>query len=199
MEREKIRVGGEIMSLSTKGLAIGLIVGLAIGLVLGYAITPKGADTSQLEQQISQLEGQVSSLQSQLNDKNTQIASLESQIASLQSQIEELEALVPPLRKGEWNLVDTFEGSSGLKTDYFYVAGTDLRISWTWTSSIEEFAGFGITLYREGQDIYVEMFFDLQEEGTTFAHSIRAANYYLDISAANLDQWTVAIEVFIPE
>jgi len=43
------------------------------------------------------------------------------------------------------------------------------------------------------------MFFDLQEEGTTFAHSIASANYYLDISEANLDQWTVTVEVWMPE
>jgi len=185
------------MSFSTKDIVIGLMLGLVIGSLLGYTIAPKGVDTSELDKQINQLANQVDDLQSQVDSKNTQISNLQSQITNLQSQIDELEALVPPVRRGEWNLIETFEGSSGWKTDYFYVTGTDLRINWTWTSTIEEFSSFSVYLYKEGQSLWTEMFYNLQKEGTTFAHNIKAANYYLDISEANLDSWRVTVEVFI--
>jgi len=186
------------MSFSTKDIVIGLILGLVIGSLLGYSVAPKGANTRELEQQIDQLEEQIDSLQSQVDSKNTQISTLQSQITDLQSQIDELEALVPPLRRGEWNLVASFEGISGMKTDYFFVAGTDLRINWTWISSVEEYAGFSIYLYKEGQTVSTEMFWSLQKEGTTYAHNIRAANYYLEMTEANLNGWRVTVEVFIP-
>ena len=214
------------MSLSIRNLAIGIVIGLAIGLVSGYVLTPKG-DTVDLEQRIDELEEQVSNLQTaidnkdaqtsnlqaQLDEKNTQITSLqarisekdveitdlESQIQEKNSRISELEQLVPPYRRGEWNLIVTFQGQSETITDYFYIAGTELRINWTWTSSVEEFASFGISLYEEGQTTSTEWFFNLQKEGTAYVHNIEAANYYLDISEANLDQWRATVEVFTPE
>ena len=205
----------ERSSLSIKALGIGLAIGLIVGLGLGYMISPAGVGTTELEQQIGVLEGQVDNLQDQLENKDTQIsnlqaqiaalesqtsekdsqiASLQSQISELESQIDELQKLMPPIRKGEWNLITTFQGKSETTTDYYYVAGTELRINWTWASSVEEFARFGMSLYKEGQTTPTEWLFDLQKEGTSHVHNIEAADYYLDISEANLDQWGVTVE-----
>lgn len=169
--------------------SVGLLIGLVVGVALGYLVAPSAENQ----------QGQINELQSQINNLQNQITQKDSQIQTLQEQISELENLIGPIRKGDWNLIETFQGSSGLKTDYFYVAGTDLRINWTWVSSIEEYASFGIILYRKGQTVFTEMFFDLQDEGTTFAHNTKTDYYYFDISVANLDQWVVTVEAWIPE
>ena len=108
------------------------------------------------------LQNQISDLQNDVSDLQSQIAQKDSQIQGLQQQVSDLETLVGPIRKGDWNLIKTFQGSSGVKTDYFYVGGTDLRINWTWSSSAEEYAVFSIYVYKEGQTISTEMFFNLQ-------------------------------------
>jgi len=174
--------------------SVGTIIGLLAGVIIGYVASPSIQTTRDrdLQNQIHNLENQVSNLENQISQKD-------SQIQTLQQQASDLEAFSGPIRKGDWNQIETFDGSSGLKTDYFYVAGTDLRIDWTWVSSIEEFATFSIYLYKQGQSVYTEAFLFLQDEGTTFAHNIASAYYYLDISGANLDEWTVTVEVWIPE
>ena len=187
----------KVLNMRNKTLVIasvGTIIGLFVGVIIGYSVSPSLQTTQaqDLQNQIDNLQNQVSSLQNQITQKD-------SQIQTLQQEVNGLEALLGPIRKGDWNLIETLQGSSGLKTDYFHVVGTELRINWTWVSSIEQFASFSIYLYKEGQSVYTEALLFLQDEGTTFAHNIESAYYYLDISGANLDQWTVTVEVWIPE
>lgn len=192
---ENIEKRGMEMEKKTLIIAsIGTLIGLLVGVVLGYSVSP-----SMQTAQTQDLQNQINSLQSQVNNLQSQVTQKDSQIQTLQEQVSELETLLGPIEKGDWNLIETFQGSSGLKTDYFYAAGTDLRINWTWVSSIEEFASFSITLYRKDQTVFTEMFFDLQDQGTTFAHDINTDYYYLDVGVANLDQWTVTVEAWIPE
>lgn len=162
-----------------KKILVMMIVAFLVGTVLGYA--GGSASTPSIEP-----------LQEQISD-------LEAQTQSLQSEITELEALLGPVKKGAWNPITTFEGASEVTTDYFYVAGTDLRFNWTWTSTAPEYAAFSITLYKEGETTYTEMYAFLEDEGTNYAHNIVAAYYYLDISTANLASWNVTIEQWIPE
>jgi len=175
-------------------VSVGTFIGLLVGIGLGYLVAPPSQPT-----QTQDLENQINALQGQVSDLQNQIAQKDSQIQALQQQVSDFENLLGPIKKGDWNLIETFQGSSGLNTDYFYVGGTDLRINWTWASSVEEYASFSISLYKEGQAIWTEWFFNLQKEGTTFAHNIVQANHYLDISTANLDQWTVTVEAWIPQ
>jgi len=175
---------------------VGTLIGLLGGVVIGYSLAPllQSAQGQASQNQIIDLQNQISDLQSQLSERDGQVQTLQDQISektseiqTLQQKVSDLEALLGPIKRGDWNLIETFQGSSGLKTDYFNVAGADLRINWTWSSSIEQFALFSISLYKEGHSIYTEFFLDLQDVGTTFAHNISSDNYYLDISAANLD------------
>jgi len=189
----------EKASLSKKALAIGVIIGLVIGFGMGYGIAQQGTSDFEKNNQISQLQSQISEKESQITVLQSQITDLKSQVSELQSEIEELEKLLPTLKRGTWNLIETFSGKSGVTTDYFYVAGTELRINWTWSSSAEEYAGFSFYLYREGQTTWTSSLFNLQKEGTNYIHNIKSASYYLDILEANLDQWTVTIEVWIQE
>ena len=180
------------MPSSGKAIAIGLIIGLVIGMLLGYIVAPKGGDTSELEQQINQLEQQVTDLQNQLESKNAQIS-------NLQSQIEELEALIPPLRRGEWNTIITFTGSTGKTTELFHIPSGTWRINWTYTGG--ELAVFGFFVYPEGETVmYVETLTTMgpSQSDTTYIYE-GPGNFYIKLSAANIEEWALTIEAFVPE
>ena len=133
----------------------------------------------------------IVNLQSQLSQKGDQIR-------TLQEEIEELQDLLGPVKKGAWNTIATFGGSSGLITDYFYVAGTDLRMNWTCFAGAEESAVFSFHIYKEGQSECVEAFTNLQDQGTAFLRNLEKANYYLHISEDKIDQWSITVETWIP-
>jgi len=214
------------VEMTKKALVTVLVLGLVFGLIVGYGVAPKGVDTTVLEGRITELEEQLSALQSQIKDKDevisnlesqirdknatisklqtklsekdAQIVDLEAQISTLQEEVNELKNLVPPYRKGEWNLIETFKGSSSMTTDYFYIAGADIRINWTWTSEVPKYAGFSFSLYKEGETTWTIFEFDLDSTGTTHVHNLKTANYYLEISEANIDEWTITVEAWIP-
>lgn len=70
---------------------------------------------------------------------------------------------------------------------------------WTWTSGVPEYAGFSFSLYKEGETIWTVFEFDLDSVGTTHVHNLKTANYYLEISEANINEWTITVEVWIPD
>ena len=119
-------------------------------------------------------------------------------IQMLQEQIEKLKDLLGPVKEGAWNTIATFGGSSGITTDYFYVAGIDLRMNWTWFSSAENSSVFNFSIYKEGQSGCIENFTNLQDQGTTFLWNVEKANYYLYISEDKIDQWSITVETWIP-
>jgi len=166
---------------------IGLLGGLLVGVALGYFV-------------LLSKPTEPHDLQDQIDDLQNQIAQRDSQIQVLQQEVSELETLLGPIRKGAWNLIKSFEGASALiNTNYFYVAGNDLRINWTWVRTDPEFGSFSIYLYQEGQIAYTEAFLYLQENGTTYTHNTVASYYYLKILGSNLDHWNITIEAWIPK
>ena len=209
-----------------KLLAIALVA-LIVGLGAGYAVGNIGGGSSAnnmqiatLQQQVTTLQGQVSTLngtinslqsqisakdssiadlQSQITSKNSQISSLNSQVTNLTNTITQLQAQIPPLNKGAWNLIETFTGGNAdMVTDFFYISGADVRVNWTWTSSHMEFAMFSIYLYKQGESIYTSSIMADSPAGYTYVHSLASAYYYLDISGANIDSWTVTVEMWVP-
>ena len=174
-----------------KYLIVGIIVGLLVGLGVGYAVAPKGEDTAELQQRVSDLEAQVATLQNQVADRDAQIA-------SLQAQIEELEALVPPLTKGEWNTITTFTGSTYKTTELFNIPSGTWRINWTYTDG--ELAALSFFVYPEGETVmFVGSLYTTgpSQSDTTYIYE-GPDNFYIELTAANLDQWTLTIEAFIP-
>lgn len=194
------------MSSPTRSLAAGVIIGLFIGLILGYAMTSMGTDISKFEQQISQLEKQVKDLRSQLKSKDAQISNLQNQLISkntqisdLQSQIEDLKALVPPLRKGKWNAIITFTGSTSKTTELFHIPSGKWRINWTYTGG--QFAAFGFLVYQEGEKTMpVETLLTTGPSRSDATYIYKGpGNFYIKVSVANIEEWTLTIEAFVPE
>jgi capsule polysaccharide export protein KpsE/RkpR len=162
-------------------------------------VSEKESQISELQSEVETKKNQTMALQVQVNKKNSEIAALENLVEQLQSQLVELRQMVSPYTEGEWNLVGTFQGSSGLTTDYFYVAGPELLLNWSWTSSVEEYAEFNVYIYRKGETAYTEACMSLGKNETTRIHDIEPGYYYLKIVQANLDQWNITVEVWIPE
>jgi len=102
------------------------------------------------------------------------------------------------VKKGAWNVVESFGGSSGFTTDYFYVAGTELRITWVTYTGADEPISFSVAVYNEGQSEPLESFMNLQDQGTLLLQNVEKGNYYLDISESNTDQWSITVETWIP-
>jgi len=133
----------------------------------------------------------LTGMQNQLTQKNEQIQTLEDQIIELESDL-------GTVKKGAWNVVEGFGGSSGFTSDYFYVAGTELRINWIAYTGVEESIVFSIYVYKEGQSEPLDEFTNLQDQGTVFLQNIEKGNYYLDISEDKVDQWSITVETWIP-
>jgi hypothetical protein len=135
--------------------------------------------------------GVLMDMQDQLAQRNEQIQTLEDQIAGLEGDL-------GTVKKGTWNVVESFGGSSGSTTEYFYVAGTELRINWVAYTGVEASIVFGISVYKEGQSEAYETFTNLEDQGTVFLQNLEKGNYYLDVSADNADQWSITVETWIP-
>jgi hypothetical protein len=130
-------------------------------------------------------------MQNQLAQKDAQIQTLEDQIGGLESDL-------GTVKKESWNVVESFGDCSGLTTDYFYVAGTELRITWIAYTGVDASIVFSVRVYTEGQSEPLEVFTNLENEGTVFLQNIEKGNYYLDISSDNADQWSITVETWIP-
>ena len=174
-------------------LTIGLVLGLIGGLAVGYTVAPKAVDTdtTALEQQINQLQGQVSTLQNQIQEKDSQISNLTSQIA-------ELEQLVPPLTKGEWNTIKTFTGSASKTTEVFYIPSETWRINWTYTGG--SLAVFGFFVYPEGETVlFVESLSTMGSSQSDVTYIYEGPeSFYVKLIVANIDQWTLTVQAFVP-
>ena len=133
-----------------------------------------------------------------LVDMQNQLAQKDEQIQTLQNQIVGLESDLGTVKKGAWNVVESFGGSSSFNSDYFYVAGTELRISWVAYTGVDASIVFGISVYKEGQSDVYETFTNLEDQGTVFLQNIEKGNYYLGVSEDNADQWSITVETWIP-
>jgi len=109
-------------------------------------------------------------MQNQLEQKNEQIQTLQNQIVGLETDL-------GTVKKGAWNVVESFGGSSGFTSDFFYVAGTELRISWVTYTGVDVSIVFGISVYKEGQSEVYETFPNLDDQGTVFLQNLKKGNY----------------------
>lgn len=185
---------------------VGTFIGLLGGLVVGYSFAPllqsaqeqvSQNQITDFQNQISDLQGQVDTLQNQIQEKDSQISTLTSQIADLEQQIDVLEQLVPSLTKGEWNTIVTFTGSASKTTELFYIPSGTWRINWTYTGG--SLAVFGFFVYPEGETVmFVESLSTMgsSQSETTYIYE-GLGNFYVKL-VVSVDQWTLAVEAFVP-
>ena len=130
-------------------------------------------------------------------DMQKQLDQKDKQIGLLETQIDELENDLGAVKKGEWNVVDSFGGSSGIVTDYFFVSGNELRITWVAYNGLDESISFEIEVFKKGQNQPIDSFAGLNDQGSVLLQSIEKGNYYLNISEENADQWSITVETWI--
>jgi len=91
-----------------------------------------------------------------------------------------------------WHEVTTFTGTSDKKTDTFNIQGDRFRLTYT-VNPANDYSIFYLYAYELGNEIYIESF--NLDSGTEESLSYEGAGeYYLDINAANLRDWTVKVE-----
>ena len=129
-------------------------------------------------------------LQNQLDQKTEQITVLENQIGELKNDL-------GVVKEGEWNLVDSFGGSSGIVSDYFFVSGNELRLTWAAYNGLDESLSLNIEIFKEGQTEPLDSLLDLDDQGSVLVSNIEKGNYYLTISGKNVDQWSITVETWI--
>lgn len=159
-----------------------------IGLILGSIII------------ICILIGTVAAVYAEGPSVQEQIILLNQKIESLEKRVSDLETYSGMVRKGNYTLIASFTGSSSVTTDYFYLGKSDIRLNWTWTSDSSGARGvFMFYLYKESSSSYVAGYAGLGSNGTTYLHGLWAEQYYITTSTANLDRWTITVEVWVPQ
>lgn len=81
---------------------------------------------------------------------------------------------------------DTFTGS-GSKTTATFTSSGIVKIVWSTTYDSPDFAMFSFFVYEQGNSIFKELFNGL--EGTSYYYD--DGTLYFDVSAANLNSWTI--------
>jgi len=92
----------------------------------------------------------------------------------------------------ELDTVKTWTGSADRKTELFYIPVNQIKI--TWSLVTQQYSGFTLWLYEEGDEYYTEGWLSLddQPQGETYAY-ITPGYYYLEFSVLNC-QYTVTVE-----
>ena len=81
---------------------------------------------------------------------------------------------------------DTFTGT-GSKTTATFTSNGIVKIVWTTTYDSPDYALFSVFTYEQGNSIFKDSFSGL--EGTTYYYD--DGTLYFDVSAANLNSWTI--------
>jgi hypothetical protein len=92
--------------------------------------------------------------------------------------------------------VTTITGASDQTTNYFNVPSSEWLLNWTYSSSTPTYAAFYIDVYQQGNNLPVDsiMAQSNQNSGVNYEHNMQPGSYYLKISAANLDSYTITVE-----
>jgi len=175
-----------------KDLFVWFIVFL-VGLFMGVGLTYSPEENGDLwEAQLEEKDRIISDLQ-------RQISLLQAEIQNLTDYISYLKSLIPPVRAGEWSPLRQFTGGgSDFTSDYFYVTGTDLNITWILTPENSGFFAIALYLYPEGED-WIEIIGIETKQGYTYIHGLEPGYYYIKIESFNIDHWEITIEEWIPE
>lgn len=91
-----------------------------------------------------------------------------------------------------WHSVTSFDGTNSKKTDTFYIRGNKFKLIYD-VNPANEYAIFYLTIYREG-DSYLTDMVSLNSGSDESIIYEGEGNFYLDINAANLDDWKIRVE-----
>lgn len=91
-----------------------------------------------------------------------------------------------------WHDITSFDGTNSKKTDTFHIQGDKFKLIYN-VNPANEYSAFYLTIYREG-DTYMADSVSLDSGSDESIIYEGKGNFYLDINAANLDDWEVKVE-----
>ena len=96
----------------------------------------------------------------------------------------------------EWVTVKTFTGKTDKTTAPFHISGAKWRINWTANAEDPEFGVFGFFVYPEGETVmYVESVTHYQGSASDTTYIYQGnGSFYIKVSAANMQSWTIEVE-----
>jgi len=153
-----------------KFLAVAIVM-LLIGVGIGYAVAPKSPTTTVERIMTTTVE--------------QQITAFETTTASWQ-----------PPAQGEWKTTYTFTGSEAKDTEDFNVPTNYWRVVYTVKAESEQYAAFYLYVYPSGETAGYVAHVALMKSGSDVSY-VRAGpgNFYLKVLAANLNSWTIEVQI----
>jgi hypothetical protein len=97
-----------------------------------------------------------------------------------------------------WKEIALFQGSDSAITEPFTILKAEWRLTWAVTVSDPEYAVFNIFVHRDnGQDMHIKkVLYSGESAGDICYFEKGDGDYYVKVIAANLDEWTIGIEVY---
>ena len=109
---------------------------------------------------------------------------------------EELTPVIEAADDEEWDIVRTFTGEDSDTTSLFHISGIKWRIRFAIDAKYSEYAVFNIAVYPEGQHGMLVETVSHSNVGVIDTAYINEGgqDYYLEVIATNLRNWTVMVE-----
>ena len=100
------------------------------------------------------------------------------------------------INETEWNIVQVFTGKESETTSPFHIFGTAWRVVWMVDVQYPEYAVFDVLVYSQDKpDVLVRrVSYSEDASGDTVYIYDGGCDYYLKVIAANLNNWTIAVE-----
>jgi hypothetical protein len=91
--------------------------------------------------------------------------------------------------------VTTITGSADQTSNYFNLP-SEARYEWSYTSSTPTYAALYIDVYQQGNSLPVDSMAanTNQTNGTQYLHNLQAGSYYIKVTTANLDSYTITVD-----
>ncbi len=100
--------------------------------------------------------------------------------------------------EAEWSTVKIFTGRGSETTSPFHISGTEWRVIWTADVQYPEYAVFDILVYpqdKPGVPTKVVSYTEGASGDTVYIYD-GGCGFYLEVIAANLSNWTIAVEEY---
>jgi hypothetical protein len=112
------------------------------------------------------------------------------------TQPEEVSPVEATAEEDGWSTVKSFTGTESTATASFHVSGNEWRIMWSVEPQMPQYGVFDILIFRrDGFDMLADRFsYSPGTESGTVNIDEGGHDYYLKITCANLNIWTVDIE-----
>ncbi|MCD6240341.1 hypothetical protein J7K27_02300 [Candidatus Bathyarchaeota archaeon] len=140
-------------------------------------------------------------------EESTEIKRLKDEIKILREKIKKLEKSVPPIKKGQWNVIITFKGDTPTTTQSFFIPSKRWRVKWSYepldikaSKLLKQYIGepFSVCIcYENGK--YAGMIsggYKSANDGVIYMHN-GPGSFYFQITSAYYVKWALIVEAYV--